>query len=917
MKARLYWSYVTRSLRRGGQRTLLAIFCIAVGVMAIVALQLASLMVGNDLTGNVRVANGGDVSIRSDVVPFSAADAAYIESLKARGKVTAVTGVTDDRGVATGGGRVYPVTIGVVDPKQFPLVGQPDFTQPSNGNLHTLLNATGVTVFSTNAANYLHIGMGDHVQINGAAGRNMNARIVGLVGGGGLFGGGIDAYVQRASYAGTSNAPLTYNVFYMTTSSDAQASSVAGELKRRYPLATVQTVPDALKSRQDQTNQIHELLQVVGILALLIGGFGVVNTMNVMLARRRIEIAMLKTSGYRRRDLYALFGLEAALLGLLGGVVGAVVGVGLSWVVKTLLENAFALRLPFVVDAGSVLMGIVVGLVTAIIFGLQPIARAAATRPIAVLRETDEPVRSSSRLASVALFALLSVLFCVLASIILGSALWGIGVVYGTFALLGIFSLVFLGLVVLVSKLPVPERLGGFQIILSTVGLVVALAIAVALPSVGVLLVLLALLGYAVAFLPKPLKATIKMSLRNIGRQRTRATMTLLALFVGVFSVGLMVILGQDVRDTLNAAIASQTDYNVASVVPLRSANQVQAQLGHLQGLKSYKAVDAANSVPLAVNGRPIAGLLQTAASGAGERGGRRKGAGRGTLGAEGALAFLSGLGGYNLAAHESTGVTIDRGNGRNLSAADAATSNVLLNSFLHTLGPLYLKLGDRITLTDEQHTKTLTVTVVGFYKSGFFSASQFEPVLASRGLVRSFGGAQTQEVYTLNVDPKHVDAAVARLNKEAPRAFTLDLASLGSIVDQILGNLVTLLVALAALALFAGIIIIANAVGLAMLERRREQGILKSVGYTSGNVLSGVLIENGIIGGLGGILAMILVAIATTALARLLFKTSLGVPTITALGLIILVTVIALLTSALVSWGAVRVRPVEVLRYE
>ena len=173
------------------------------------------------------------------------------------------------------------------------------------------------------------------------------------------------------------------------------------------------------------------------------------------------------------------------------------------------------------------------------------------------------------------------------------------------------------------------------------------------------------------------------------------------------------------------------------------------------------------------------------------------------------------------------------------------------------------------------------------------------------------------RRIYSLSIDPNQADKAVSQLSKSAPHALTLNLASLGTIVDQILGNLITLLVALAALALFAGIIIIANAVGLAMLERRREQGILKSVGYTSGNVLAGVLIENGIIGGLGGVLGILLVAVATTVLANLFFKTSLDVPGPTALGLILLVTAIALVTSALVSWGAVRVRPLEVLRYE
>jgi cell division protein FtsX len=56
MKAGFYWRYATRSLWRGGQRTLLAIFCVAVGVMAIVSLQLVGNMVNNGLTANVREA---------------------------------------------------------------------------------------------------------------------------------------------------------------------------------------------------------------------------------------------------------------------------------------------------------------------------------------------------------------------------------------------------------------------------------------------------------------------------------------------------------------------------------------------------------------------------------------------------------------------------------------------------------------------------------------------------------------------------------------------------------------------------------------------------------------------------------------------------------------------------------------------
>ena len=65
MKASMYFNYTSRSLFRGGQRTILAVFCVAVGVMAIVSLQLVGQMINNAFTGNVRDANGGDIAVTS------------------------------------------------------------------------------------------------------------------------------------------------------------------------------------------------------------------------------------------------------------------------------------------------------------------------------------------------------------------------------------------------------------------------------------------------------------------------------------------------------------------------------------------------------------------------------------------------------------------------------------------------------------------------------------------------------------------------------------------------------------------------------------------------------------------------------------------------------------------------------------
>src|ERR1700682_4783358 len=87
MKLALYWSYSSRSLLRGGQRSILAIFCVAVGVMAIVALQLVSLSVNQTLIGNILEANGGDIRINADITPLRRRDLTVFDKLKQSGRI--------------------------------------------------------------------------------------------------------------------------------------------------------------------------------------------------------------------------------------------------------------------------------------------------------------------------------------------------------------------------------------------------------------------------------------------------------------------------------------------------------------------------------------------------------------------------------------------------------------------------------------------------------------------------------------------------------------------------------------------------------------------------------------------------------------------------------------------------------------
>ena len=256
---------------------------------------------------------------------------------------------------------------------------------------------------------------------------------------------------------------------------------------------------------------------------------------------------------------------------------------------------------------------------------------------------------------------------------------------------------------------------------------------------------------------------------------------------------------------------------------------------------------------------------------------------------------------------------------GRNLNASDAGTHNVLVEWQLVHLAPLkgQLGVGSTITLLSVDKKTTETVTVVGVYRSTGFGGN-IEPILATTDTVKALSPVGfEQTIFYMKIDTNHIGKALHTIAQVAPNAFVFNLANIGDFIDQYLNYMLLTLTTIAGLSLLAGVIIIANAVALAMLERRRELGILKSVGYTSRTVLSEVLIENGIIGAVGALLAMLLVTFAMSLLGKFVFKTSFDVNAIIVLALIAGAALLAMVTAAIVAFGAVRVRPLEVLRYE
>ena len=910
MKLGMYWRYATRSLARGGQRTLLAIFCVAVGVLAIVALQLVANMVNASFTTNVRESNGGDISVRTDINPFAQQDLQVFQRLQSEGTISAYTAISghDSAQADDTHGNVQYFDLRAIDPSQFPLAGAPNFQTPSGGTLSSVLGSNNVVV-TDSLLSQLGLKVGDSVTVTSDDGRGVNATIAGVISAAGFF-RLPEMLISLTDYAASpssSGLPVGYNAVYVNVPghTDANAATAKTQIEQALPQANVTTASDALNQYKNQVQQIRYFLQIVGLLALLIGGVGIINTMQVLLRRRRTEIAMLKTAGYSRLDLFSLFALEAFLLGLIGGVIGSGVGVAVSVLMRSLFQRAFLLTLPLIIDPLTVASGVAIGVVTALIFGIMPIVQASQIRPLAVLRELPEGTGVASVVLAVVLLALLAALFFGFSAVILGNVVVALFAVGGTgffLALLGVFF----GLVVLIiSKLPVPERFTWWFLLMVAVGIAISVALLFTVPAFGVLFLAISILSLLVVVLPRTWKFNVKMGLRNIGRQKARSVTTLVALFIGVFAIGVILALGQDIQDKVNNVLETQLPYNAFIEGGAQNKAAIDASLNGIPGTSNrvVNAISFAN--PVSVDGVPVATILQQVP----------KQSGASQVGKEELLAYLSGVEGYDLSDPQALKslhtVTISKG--RNITPADAGTTNVVMPDRTE-LAPLHLHLGSQIVLLAQDRKTLVTVTVVGFSQAFIsFGASTY----GDNSMALKLAAGHPIYLYSLKLNPNNVTQILNQVHHEVPTAQPFNLAQFAVAFTNALNNILLLLTAIASLAMIAGLIVIANAVALAMLERRRELGILKAVGHTSRSVLGEVLLENGVVGFTGGLLAMLLVTLALTVLGDVLFKTDLGVGAPLVLIIVLSTAVVTVAVALFVAWQATRVRPLEVLRYE
>lgn len=137
---------------------------------------------------------------------------------------------------------------------------------------------------------------------------------------------------------------------------------------------------DILSTMTQITGTLTTLLSGIAAISLIVGGIGIMNIMLVTVTERTREIGLRKALGAKRDTITTQFLVEAIMITFIGGVIGTVIGIGISY----FLSNS--MNLPFVLSISSVMLAFVVSAGVGILFGWYPAQKAAKLQPIDALR---------------------------------------------------------------------------------------------------------------------------------------------------------------------------------------------------------------------------------------------------------------------------------------------------------------------------------------------------------------------------------------------------------------------------------------------------------------------------------------------------------------------------------------------------
>jgi putative ABC transport system permease protein len=394
------------SLSANKLRAGLTILGIVIGVGAVIAMvsigRGAQATIAESINGIgtnlLFVFRGGSEDVRNPK-PITLEDAAAIADPFQAPSVQAVAPVIQDNGKVTSGRESTTTSITGVTPDYAP-VRKYNLTEGEFINQEQMLGQASVVLLGSEVADKLfgrQDGLvGQTVRIEGQP-----FRVIGVLeskGGSGFSNADnlvmvpfSTAQERLIHHSITDQVDLLLVEAVSPKDVPVASDEVAQILRTRHRTAigaddfTILTQQDFLSTAGTITNVLTIFLGGVAAISLLVGGIGIMNIMLVSVTERTREIGLRKAVGAHKADIMVQFLTESAVLSLVGGVIGIILGYSIAIIVSQIAKANNADITPSI-GIDIILIATLFSTAVGLFFGLYPANRAANLEPVEALR---------------------------------------------------------------------------------------------------------------------------------------------------------------------------------------------------------------------------------------------------------------------------------------------------------------------------------------------------------------------------------------------------------------------------------------------------------------------------------------------------------------------------------------------------
>ena len=398
---RTAWKIAWRDLHASWGKFVFVVIAVALGVGSLTGMRSFSMVFQRTLLEQARIIMAADLSAR-DFHPYTDAQIAALDRLRTRG--VRHTLVTETVSMASTDANPDPllVSLKVVDPEQYPYYGTVKLA--SGRSLRNVLKGN-TAIVSEEFLLRMHSHIGDILHLG-----DSRFRIVDVVRSepdriSSSFGIGPRVMITQAALPATGlvrpGSRASERMLFRLPENAGQTKKAIDidELRRTVeailPEAQIADFREANPALVQGLHRATAMLTLVSLVTLVLSAIGVAMAMHAHMRQRLETIAIMKALGARSAQVMRIYLLQTLFLGFSGALFGIIAGSAVARAFPLLLERLISLPVKGHLAVGPVVVGLLVGVLTTLLFTLPPLLEIRGFRPLHILRRNVEQEQQS------------------------------------------------------------------------------------------------------------------------------------------------------------------------------------------------------------------------------------------------------------------------------------------------------------------------------------------------------------------------------------------------------------------------------------------------------------------------------------------------------------------------------------------